>query len=293
MSDDWIDERERAGAPGRVDTRVRFDVRGLEATIAGREVSARWEQVFGVALVPEVDPRRAFVLVPRRPPEAPWIEIVPKDLPDELRAEGLEGLARRVRERMSQRGYRSGGPTRPLLEPAALMQRVLAREEVPGALEVPVGPGPGGWWRRFLDVFAGGSAGGLAGLYAGAFTGSPLVALAVAAAGATVGAGVPIALSSSFESLRARRRRPRVLVLAPDGCVVGLPSGPEVFAWPNVARFSAEEHPPPGRASPLRPCLAVHLSDGRVAGTIDAAWFAEPLALIVAVAEAYRGRASG
>jgi hypothetical protein len=289
VSDEWIEEREAAG--GAVG--VRFDARGLVATLGTRTVDARWEQVFGVALVPEVQPRRAFVLVPRRPPEPPWVEIVPKDLPEELRAEGLEGLARSVRERMAQRGYRSGGPTRPLLEPAALMQRVLARDEVPGALEVPVGAGPGGWWRRFLDVFAGGSAGGLAGLYAGAFSGSPIVALAVASAGAALGASVPVALSTSFESLRARRRRPRVLVLAPDGCVVGLPSGPEVFAWPNVARFAAEEHPPPGRESPLRPCLAVHLSDGSVAGTIDGAWFAEPLPLIVAVAEAYRGRASG
>lgn len=272
---------------------VRFDARGLQAIGGGHGVSARWEQVFGVALVPEEAPRRAFVLVPRRPPRAPWIEVLPKDLPEDLRAEGLEGLARRVRERMAQRGYRAGGPTRPLLDATALMQRVLARDEVPGALEVPVGPGPGGWWRRFLDVFAAGSVGGLAGLYAGALTGNPLVALAVAATGATVGATVPVALSSSFESLRARRRRPRVLVLAPDGCVVGLPSGPEAFAWSEIARFAAEEHAPTGSPTSMRPCLAVRLTDGRMAGAIDAAWFAEPLPLIVAVAEAYRRRHGG
>ena len=64
VSDEWIDERDGAGgAPG-----VRFDAKGLVASMGSRTVSARWEQVFGVALVPEVEPRRAFVLVPRRPP---------------------------------------------------------------------------------------------------------------------------------------------------------------------------------------------------------------------------------
>lgn len=280
-----MDEEPSEAAAG-----VRFDAAGLVAQVEGSRVSARWDQVFGVALVREHTPRRAFVLIPRRPPQAPWVEVLPKDLPEDLRAEGLEGLARRVRERMTQRGYRGGGLTRPLLDASTLMERVLARDEVPGALEVPVGAGPGGWWRRFLDVFAAGSAGGLAGLYAGAFSGSPLVALAVAAAGATVGASVPVALSSSFESVRRRRRRPRVLVLAPDGCVVGLPSGPRAFAWDEVARFAAEETPPPGRLAPLRPCLALHLVSGETAGAIDAAWFAEPLPLIVAVAEAYRTR---
>ncbi|MCA9612502.1 MAG: hypothetical protein H6721_20355 [Sandaracinus sp.] len=281
---DWVDEDVTSDARS-----LRLDAKGLDASTGDRRIRATWEQVFGIALVPEDAPRQAFVLVPRRPPQPPWIEILPKDLPEELREEGLEGLARRVRERMAQRGYRSGGPTRPLLDPATLMQRVLAREEVPGALEVPVGAGPGGWWRRFLDVFAAGSAGGLAGLYAGAFSGNPMIALGVAAAGATVGASVPVALSSSFESLRARRRRPRVLVLAPDGCVVGLTSGPAVFAWGDIARFAVEDHAPEGRASPLRACLAVRKANGEVA-SLDGAWFAEPLPLIVAVAEAYRLR---
>jgi len=252
---------------------------------------ATWEQVFGVALVPEENPRKAYVLVPRKPPKPPWFEVTPSDLPDVLRDGGLEGLAGRVRDRLRQSGYRDRGPTRPLLPPAELMERVLQRVEVPGALEVPVGAGPGGWWRRSLDLFAAGSAGGLFGLYAGALTKSLVVMLGVTAAGAVVGASVPVMVASNWRSVRHRARKPRVLVLAPDGCVVGLPSGARAFDWPSVGGFRQGMHPPPHKptAAP-RPCLEIELSDGTIAGRIDGAWFAEPLALIVSVAEAYRQR---
>ncbi|MEM9074336.1 MAG: hypothetical protein AAGE52_37930 [Myxococcota bacterium] len=285
--DDWVDEEEALSNPPLAS--------GLTLSPEGASWSARpshrafatWDQVFGVALVPEDSPTRAFILVPRRPPKPPWFEIRTKDLPENLRDAGLKGLATQVTSRMQHRGYRDAGPKRPLLDAETLMQRVLARTEVPGALEVPVAAGPGGWWRRSLDLFAAGSAGGLAGLYAGAFSGSGLIAIGVAAAGVAVGASVPVFVASNWRSVRARTRKPRVLVLAPDGCVVGLPTGPEAFDWPSIRHFRAGEQVAAGRA---RPCLEVVRSDGRVAGRIDAAWFAQPLPLIVAVAEAYRAR---
>ena len=240
-------------------------------------LEASWDQVFGVALMPPEDPERVYLLVPRPPPAPPWIEItgerLPADTPD------LNTFADRVRSRVAQSGYRDRGPQRPLLPPDQLMERVIARQDVPGALEIPVGAGPGGWWRRGLDVLAAGSAGGLFGLYGGALTGSAVLAVAAAGVGVAAGAGVPVAFARNWRSVRGRSQRPRVLVLAPDGCVVGLPTGPEAFAWDQVGRFSAE-----GGA------VQVTRRDGTVAGTIDAAWFGAPLALIVAVAEAYATR---
>ena len=228
-----------------------------------------------------------FVLC--KPPQPPWFEVRARELPSEV--DDLAALADLVRNRIAQRGYRDMGPRRPLLDADALMQRVLRRADLPGALEVPVGAGPGGWWRRSLDLFAAGSAGGLAGLYAGALTGNPALAVGAAAAGVVVGASVPVAMASNWRSVRLRARKPRVLVLAPDGCVVGLPQGPRAFNWPDVAAFSESSHSPPGREnSPPRKWLQLTLADGNVAGRIDAAWFAEPLELIVAVAEAYRKR---
>lgn len=287
--DEWVQE-----SKGRFDPPPR---RGLGLTPTGvwfadglsHVWEASWDQVFGVALVPAESPERAFILVPRKPPHPPWFEVRLQGLPPEV--DDLEALATLVRNRIAQRGYRDMGPRRPLLDADILMQRVLERGEVPGALEVPVGAGPGGWWRRSLDLFAAGSAGGLAGLYAGALTGNPALAIGAAAAGVVFGASVPVAMASNWRSVRLRARKPRVLVLAPDGCVVGLPQGPRAFSWPEVASFGESTHQPPGRESATpRRCLQLVLSNGLVAGRIDAAWFAEPLELIVAVAEAYRQR---
>lgn len=286
--DDWVKARLHISDPA-VRRGTQLTANGVTFIQSGTSFDATWDQVFGVALVPAEAPKRAFVLVPRKPPDPPWFEIRPQDLPTGVT--DLDALATQVRSRIAQRGYRDMGPRRPLLEADALMQRVLERGDLPGALEVPVGAGPGGWWRRSLDLFAAGSAGGLAGLYAGALTGIPLVAVGAAAAGVVVGASVPVALASNWRSIRLRSRKPRVLVLAPDGCVVGLPQGPRAFNWPSVGEFRESNHQPPGREnSPPRRCLQLVLADGLVAGKIDAAWFAEPLELIVAVAEAYRKR---
>ena len=36
---------------------------------------------------------------------------------------------------------------------------------------------------------------------------------------------------------RRRKHRPRVLLLSPDGCVVGFTTGIRAFSWNEVARF--------------------------------------------------------
>ena len=273
----WIRETPVKGRPGG----LALTPEGIVASDGARRLEARWDQIFGVALMPTDAPTKAFVLVPREPPRPPWIEVGPDDLPEDVA--DLPTLDVRIRARVEQSGYRDRGPQRPMLPPDQLMQRVLAREDVPGALEIPVGAGPGGWWRRGIDLLAAGSAGGLLGLYGGALTGSALLAVAIAGAGAAVGATLPVAFARNWRSIARRSKRPRVLVLAPDGCVVGLPTGPEAFSWAEIGEF---QHA--GEGSSRR--LEVRRRSGEVAGSIDGSWFGAPLELITAVAQAYLGR---
>ena len=279
--EDWVTES--AERPSQVGLRLGPEVieYSLSPAVGFR---ARWDQIFGIALLPPDAPETLFILVPRKPPAPPWFEVTESMLSPEDQQVGLVGLAARVQERAAQGSYRHRGPRRPAMAPAQLMERILARQEVPGALEIPVAAGPGGWWRRSLDLFAAGSAGGLVGLYGGALTGSAALALAVAAAGAVAGAAVPVFVAANWRSVR-RIRKPRVLVLAPDGCVVGLPSGPRALAWKEIGAFSENADVATGRAQ-----LQVTLANGAIAGALDAAWFGAPLPLIVAVAEAYRQR---
>ncbi len=282
----WVTKTDEGGAP-----RLGLTAAGLWWRDTSGRWAATWDQVLGVMLLPQDHPERAFVLVPRRPPEPPWFEVRTEHLPMELRSGGLVALAREIDGRLTQRGYRDMGFRRSRLDPDTLLRLVLERAEVPGALEVPVGAGPGGWWRRGAEFVGGGFAGGLMGLYAGTLAGSGLVAGVGAAFGALSGAATPVLLGPNWRSVRERRRRPRVLVLAPDGCVVGLPTGPEVFDWPSLRGFGAGEEVSlrdPEEAG--RPCLEVTRADGGVAARIDAAWFTQPLPLIVGVAEAYRRR---
>ncbi len=273
----WIRETPVKGPTGG----LTLTPEGIVANEDFKRLDVRWDQVFGVALMPEGAPTKAFVLVPRQPPAPPWIEVRPAELPED--APDLETLATRIRGRVEQSGYRDRGLQRPMLPPDQLMAKVLAREDVPGALEIPVGAGPGGWWRRGVDLLASGSAGGLLGLYGGALTGSAMLAVVIAGAGATVGAALPLAFARNWRSLRSRSKRPRVLVLAPDGCVVGLPTGPEAFAWSDIGGFHEAVE---GRGRRLE----VRRRDGSIAGSIDAAWFGAPLELITAVAQAYLKR---
>lgn len=286
MSDDWLSED--LEPLGHV---------GVELTAAGIRQGtalAPWASVFGVAELPprprDAKPSAAskpdviYVLVPRRPPAPPWFEIRPSDLSDELLDEGLGGLAARIRNRAARSDYRSYRRPDAMMPPATLLQRALNREELPGALEVPVAEGPGLWQRRIAASMGTGTLGGVTMLAIAAAAHLPPL---MGAVGLITGALLPTGLAALN---RRRKTRPRVLLLSPDGCVVGFPTGVRAFAWSEVGRFDEGRAPLPGTRRPKRPCLRVYTQDDQLAGTIDASWFDGPIGLIVAVAEAYRTR---
>ncbi|MDQ3031242.1 MAG: hypothetical protein M3Y87_02410, partial [Myxococcota bacterium] len=93
---DWIDidgEPEPTASPG-----VRVDADGVELVAGGARTRARWDEVLGVVRVEE----RVFVLVARRPPSPPWIELAP----GELGRSAIE-LEREMRRRSEAAGYRA------------------------------------------------------------------------------------------------------------------------------------------------------------------------------------------
>ena len=77
-----------------------------------------------------------------------------------------------------------------------------------------------------------------------------------------------------------------MLVLAPDGCIIGFRTGVQTLRWSDVGRFEAARV-----QSSLELGLVVRGPEGGVLGEIDAAWLDAPLLLVVAVAEAYRDAA--
>lgn len=272
---DWADE---SASDAQRAQRVTLDEAGIVFDDGDLVIRSSWRQVFGVA----VSGGAAYLLMPRRPPAPPWVVVRRQNLPDEVSE--VDAFAEHVRLRIGRTSYRGGGPQRPLLPPAELLERVLRRQEVPGALEIPVGAGPSGWWRRGVDVLTSGTAGALAGMYAGTFLSGGILPLVVAGCG-IAGAITPVFVADSWRTLRKNASSPRVMVLAPDGCVVGLPSGPAAFAWSDVGAFSNAKSEATNRQE-----LSVVSGEGEPIGSIDAAWFGEPLDLIVAVAEAYRRR---
>ena len=291
MATDWIakDEIDERGALGRFRVHASLDEEGLELAREGHTTRATWSDVLSVIVLGP----SAYVLVPRAPPRPPWIEVRLSMLDPGLREGGLEAFADRVRERVGQRGYRDAKPRAPAMDAATLMTRVLEKTAIRGALEVPVGHGSGDTRsdaRRMVDggigVSTGGFGGGYVGMLIGALIGGGLgVPITIAAtAGAVLGALGAGTLGGSLGFRRLRtRRRGRVLVLTPDGCVIGFPSGPLAFAWSELQSFRIERED--GHAF-----LAVSGADGESLGRVDGLWFGAPLELIHAVAEAYRAR---
>lgn len=286
---------------GAVGSSVRLLEPGIVFTAAGGLVSvARWQDVLGVASLPPSERflPQAFVLVPRRPPRPPWFVVGPGVLPPELRAAGTVGFADQVRQRISSWGYRSADAGRPRLPPEEVLERVLARDALPGAVEVPIGPPPdrlATGWRQALGFVsvAGGSAvmSGYLGLLVGGILGAALVqpwlaalALPAAAAGGAVGLGVGMH--------QRGRSLSRVLVMTPDACVVAFYDGVRALGWGAIAAFrkGALYRPDLQHESPA---LEVVGHDGNVVGRVEAHWFSVPLDVVVAVGEAYRGRVAG
>lgn len=276
--------------------RVSFLEAGLLHVKGGEATFARWSDVLGVR-----EHRGAtYVLVPRRSPAPPWIRVDPELLGEATTAR----FAQRLRDRLSGGGYRDAVRRRRQdLSTAQLLHQVRAREEVAGALEVPstikLGGKYPGLWLGQLAAFGLGVGAGYLLLFllmlVGVAMREPAFMLVVqlmayfALFGGMIGGGLGAREVAKRWKARvdATRPRQRVLVLAPDGCVVGFRTGVRALKWSQVGRFEI---------GPTRPDnedgLVVRGLDGKILGDIAAAWLDAPLDLVVAIAETYRRAAT-
>ncbi len=275
--------------------RVSFLESGLLHVEGRRATLVPWQEVLGVV---EHD-GRAHVLAPRRPPREPWVAVTPAmvdDAPD-----AIASFAKRVRERSASGGYRDAvRQRRQGLSADELVDRVRNREAVPGALEVPstiylgklghpleglalFGIVAAGWGVGFVGIFAIALLMGAARMHSGAEVVLQLLGFAPYAF-LVLGAWVAVRVRRAWRAARqAELPRQRVLVLAPDGCIVGFRTGVRTLAWSEVGSFAI------GRTEPnYDDGLIVRDADGTKLGEIDGGWLAVPLDVVVAVAETYR-----
>jgi len=246
-----------------------------------------WKSILSVVQVDD----RVYALCPRRPPAPPWVELDEEDAAG-LR-ESLDSLRRNIEARAQRVGYRDAAPTRARLSPSQLHDRLVANDPVPGTVEVPVGLGPFGRTSRSRQIgraVAGAGMGAVGGAYGGAilmavFASHPTLAL--------VGSTITATIAGSVGMVRLaadKKGKGRVLALAPDGVVIGLPEGVRAYAWSALGAFRDEVRDVADGSGRSFPHLVVTGADGQEVGAIDEAWFDRPLAVIVQVAEAYRSR---
>lgn len=248
---------------------VRIAPEGL-ALVRGRRASAvRWQDILVPIRLDE--PRRLLIATARRPPHPPWFELAGEDVA------AIERALRARFDALDHRGYRQ---KRQRVEPIPADQvlgSVLAREPLPGAVEIPAAT-PGIARSTVMGAAVGGGTLAFYGVLFG-----PLGMVAAAGVGA-LGGGL---LMGGIELAR-KRAAGRVLVLTPDAFVGGL-DGQDVRAvpWFRVGRFAA------GFDAVGADALEVLAPDQQVLARVAARFFGKPLDVIVAVAEAYRQRASG
>lgn len=236
----------------------------------GRRASAvRWEDI----LVPirVENPRRLLLAAARQPPRPPWFELAGLEVAE------IEEVVRTRLDAIEHRGYRERRRARPVLPADEVLAQVLARRRLPGAVEIPAAT-PSVLKSAFLGASVGAASLGLYGLAFG-FEGL----LAAAGVGALGGGS----LLGGVELLR-KRTAGRVLVLTPDAFVGGL-DGESVRAvpWSRVGRFTEGVLPDTGESA-----LEVFGTEQRLIARSLARYFGAPLDVIVAVAEAYRRRAT-
>lgn len=253
------------GRPFEVSVRAE----GLVLAYGQLVTALRWDEV----LVPIRldDPRRLLIAAARRPPRPPWLELGGRDVA------AIERVLRARLDAIDHRSYRERRRTRDVVPPDEVLTQVLERRPLPGAVEIPAATPS-----VIRSALTGaGIGGGMLGLY-GLALGTPLGLLAAGTVGALGGAG----LLGGVELLR-RRGAGRVLVLTPDAFVGGL-DGTSVRAvpWFRVGRF-AEGVDDTGEAA-----LEVFGPAGELVARVASRFFGRPLDVIVAVAEAYRRRAS-
>lgn len=225
-----------------------------------------WSGILAVTRVDGV----LYVCAARRPPRPPWFVVS-----DEVAARRIE---RALEERRGAReGYRGAAhDRRETLSPEQVRRRVLARIDVPGAIEVPLGiPKPKALHHALIGAIFGGGFG----LQIGAETESwAVVAVAALATTAAFGGGLHFAL------WRRWSKRPRVLVMTPDAFVAGLDGGHvRAHPWRSIVRFRRGVHFG-------KDALEVIDGDGSLLARVEARLFGVPLDLLIALAEAYRER---
>jgi len=230
--------------------------------------------------------QRLYVLVRRDPPAPPWICVTPALLQRSGWRGDLRTLEASLNARIGQAGYRQSPGHGARLTPPELFEHVMARTPLVGALEIQRAGGPQRLISRIMN--------GVAGAMVGGATGAVLTTIIFDGPSWTPAVAVVTALGGAAITQRQRRHRirkshARVLVLTPDGCVVGFPEGPRAFAWTALGPFRIGESDPKRRPH-SNDGLRVVDAQGRALGHIDRAWFRGRLELIVAVANAYRTR---
>jgi hypothetical protein len=235
----------------------------------GRAASAvRWEDVLTPVRLD--DPRRLLIATARRPPRAPWFELGGRDVAR------IERALRTRLDALGHRGYRELRRRRDVMPPDEVLTAVLSKEPLPGAVEIPAAT-PSVLRSALVGATLGAATLGFYGVVFG-----PAGLLTGGGVGAVGGAG----LMGGIEHLR-KRGAGRVLVLTPDAFVGGL-DGQSVRAvpWFRVGRFVD------GVDDAGRSALEVFGHDEQLLARVGARWFGAPLDVIVAVAEAYRERAT-
>jgi len=273
---------EWARAPGELveapPYRVGIKAQGL-VLLRGRRASAvRWPEILAPIRVREGGAQRLLIAAARRPPREPWFDLGGAE---------LDAIERAVRHGVASQelgSYRAAQRTRAMLSPEQVLEAVLAHRPLIGAVEIRT-PVKGAVTNVVWCGIGGGGIFGYAGAVAAPMVGvvAPLLLVgAVGVLGVAVGAGV----AGGYHYL-ARRRGERVLVLTPDCFVGGLDGRAiEAIVWSRVARFAAGSDPFGA------PALESYTVEGVCASRTLAAYFGEPLHVIVAIAEAYRRRAS-
>lgn len=225
----------------------------------------RWSAVPWDSILTVVEVRdRALLCAPRRPPRAPWFEL------------GSTSSARVVQahneRRVARSTYRNTSTAERAVDLQRLLVRVLAREPIAGAIEVPVGRPPPSWMAPVVTS----AVVGCTTLIGGALLTVPLLGvLGGAIAAVTSGAGV-----RAF-AVRGHRRRPRVLVLTPDAFVGGLDGGAvRAIGWNEIEGFRS------ARDAEGESLEVVDRTE-RVVARVAARYFGVDVDVVVAVAIAY------
>jgi hypothetical protein len=284
---------------GRKGDRVSFLEGGLLQVENGAATFVPWRDVLAVTK----SGGGALVLVPRKPPENPWIGVTPAMLGTE--PQPIERFMQRVEERSASgggRGYRDAVVARRQnLSKRALFEKVMSREAIPGALEVPstimIGvsyPGLGFTQGAIFMGMAGLGFVAMEALVISAAIANPEVGSMASLFGWMImalfmaaGAGLTTIVGKKWKEAKNKTLpRQRVLVLAPDGCIAGFSEGIQTLAWSQVGAFKRGVSP-----ATYDEALVVEGPEGETLGSLEAGWLDAPLDLVVRVANAYRDAA--